>query len=150
MWSMGRFMASWGHTLRSGGAEGADEAFEVGCQTNQGKMEIYLPYRGFRKNKSNFYGTNKEARNLAKKYHPNWGVLGATGRDFMGRNAYQILGAGLDTPSDFILCWTPDGKVTGGTGQALRMAVDYSIPVFNLGSMTLDEANEGITKLLIP
>jgi hypothetical protein len=50
---------------------------------------------------------------------------------------HQILGDDLKTPVDFVLCWTPDGAETstsystGGTGQAIRLAIANSIPVFN-------------------
>jgi hypothetical protein len=49
-----------------------------------------------------------------------------------------VLGAGLDRPSDFVLCWTADGSTdgaarsTGGTGQALRTAAAFGVPVLNL------------------
>ena len=45
---------------------------------------------------------------------------------------YQVLGEDLQTPTSFIVCWTKDGKASGGTGQALRVAKKYDIPVFNL------------------
>jgi hypothetical protein len=51
-----------------------------------------------------------------------------------GRNAQIVLGDDLKTPVDFVVCWTPDGKLTGGTAMALRIAFDYDIPIFNLGS----------------
>ena len=35
---------------------------------------------------------------------------------------------------NFIVCWTPNGKVTGGTGQAIRMAASMGIKVYNLGN----------------
>jgi len=41
-------MSEKGFVLRSGGAKGADEAFENGA----GEKEIYLPWRGFRDNPS--------------------------------------------------------------------------------------------------
>ena len=50
----------------------------------------------------------------------------------MARNMHQVLGLTLDVPTDFIVCWTPDGKASGGTGQALRVAKDFSIPIYNL------------------
>ena len=45
-----------------------------------------------------------------------------------------MLGPELMDPVNFIVCWTKDGKATGGTGQALRIAADpaYAIPIFNL------------------
>ena len=148
MTSLARYMASWGHTLRSGGAPGADTAFESGCVDKNGKMEIYLPFKKFNKNESLLNEPTKEARLLARHFHPNWPNLGYTGRQFMARDAYQILGLDLKTPTDFVVCWTPNGKVVGGTGQALRMAEHYRIPVFNFGSMSLDEMDKAITSML--
>jgi hypothetical protein len=49
----------------------------------------------------------------------------------MNRNALQILGRYGSTPVKFVVCWTKDGKNTGGTGQALRIADYFHIPVFN-------------------
>lgn len=62
----------------------------------------------------------------------------------MARNAHQLLGNSLKSPSLFILCWTDGGRVTGGTGQALRMAPDLGIPVINLGSCSLEYAEATI------
>jgi hypothetical protein len=50
----------------------------------------------------------------------------------MNRNAMQILGEDGNTPVEMVVCWTKDGKASGGTGQALRIAEYYSIPIFNL------------------
>lgn len=144
MTSVGRFMASWGHTLRSGAAAGADTAFEIGCDEQEGTKEVYLPYERFRGHQSSLFGSTREARMIAKEFHPNWAGLGDTGRAFMTRNVYQVLGQDLKTPTHFVICWTPNGKVTGGTGQALRIALHHEIPIFNLGSMTLSEINDGI------
>ena len=52
----------------------------------------------------------------------------------MARNSYQVLGRNLDDPVEFVICWTPGGSGSGGTGQAIRIAKDYQIPVFDLGS----------------
>ena len=60
----------------------------------------------------------------------------------------SFLGPHLIEPVAFILCWTPDGLVTGGTGQALRLAKDYMIPVCNLGkAKTMEEAFEMLQTL---
>ena len=126
--------------LRSGGARGADSAFYQGyvqAGSPDGQLEIYLPQQTFNgfvcDGKSVFGPPTKEARAIAREYHPNWPNLGCLGRDFMARNAYQVLGYDLNTPTTFIICWTKDGKVVGGTGQALRMAEDLGIPVLNFG-----------------
>jgi len=139
MRSIGKYLAISGLLLRSGGTKGADTAFEEGCDIAKGLKQIYLPYKSFNRNESPFFTVTKEARLLAKKYHPAWEHLGDKGRDFMGRNAYQVLGLDLNTPVDFIVCWTNHGRIEGGTGQALRMAEDLKIPVCNLGNMNLTE-----------
>lgn len=139
MKSIGRYLAISGLQLRSGGARGADTAFEEGCDKAKGLKQIFLPYENFNRNESPFFTVTKEARLLAKQFHPAWEHLGFTGRNFMGRNCYQVLGLDLQTPVDFIVCWTHRGRIEGGTGQALRMADHYNIPVCNLGSMNLTE-----------
>jgi hypothetical protein len=50
----------------------------------------------------------------------------------MTRNSFQVLGPDLQSPVSFVVCWTTGGKISGGTGQALRIAKDLSIPIFNL------------------
>jgi hypothetical protein len=111
--------------LRSGGAEGADHAFEVGAK---GVSEIFLPWKGFNGKEGIVPPFNEE---MVKRYHPNPSALSASGWKLMSRNSYQVLGLNLDDASDFVLCWTPDGKDSGGTGQALRIARTYQIPIFN-------------------
>lgn len=44
----------------------------------------------------------------------------------------QILGKNLDKPVEFVVCWTKNGKDIGGTGAAIRCALDHGIPVYNL------------------
>ena len=39
-----------------------------------------------------------------------------------------------------VICWTPRGEVTGGTGQAIRIANSLNIPVHNLGLPEKEEA----------
>ena len=50
------------------------------------------------------------------------------------RNCFQILGAKLDTPVSDVVCWTPNGSGSGGTGQAIRLAEMMNIPVWDLGN----------------
>ena len=140
--------------LRSGAAEGADTAFEEGLGKFHRK-QIFLPWKRF-----NSRGTNEKglylpedgdwelALGYAQKYHPAWSALTDASKKLMGRNTYQVLGLDCDTPSLFVLCWTPNGSGSGGTGQAIRLAKACSIPVFDLGSMTLDQAGQAIEKLL--
>lgn len=146
MHTAGRACAKLGFTLRSGGANGADMAFESGVDSVNGKKQIFLPFKNFNRNPSPFYGTTKEARAIARQYHPNWPVIGDHGRDFLARNSYQVLGPDLKTPSAFILCWTPDGKVSGGTGQALRIALALDIPILNFATDDDDYISDFILK----
>jgi hypothetical protein len=122
-----------GFILRSGGAAGADSAFEAGVE-DPDKAEIYLPWRGFNGNKSYRHDISSAALEMAEKYHPAWNRCSPAARKFHARNCYQLLGLGLDTPVRFVLCWTPGGAMAGGTGQALRIAVDYGIRIFNMAS----------------
>jgi hypothetical protein len=116
------------YTLRSGGAPGADTFFEEFAE----KKEIYLPWREFNGNDSPLYRPIKESMEMAMKYHPNWYRLSVGARKLMARNCQQVLGQNLNLPVDFVVCWTKDGGKTGGTGQALRIADDLNIPIYNL------------------
>lgn len=120
-----------GFTLRSGGAAGADSAFEKGV-VHADHKEIFLPWKNFNGNKSPYWGAVPQAHAIAEQYHPAWDRCGQAARKFHARNTYQILGWHLNKRSDFVLCWTPGGRVTGGTGQALRIAQDWNVPVFNM------------------
>lgn len=127
--------------LRSGHAPGADSAFELGCDQAHGTKEIYLPWNKFNNAKEGIVVTPyAESTALAKKFHPAWNRLDQWGQKLMIRNGYQVFGSKLDTPVDFVICWTKDGKASGGTGQAIRMAEAYGIPVLNLRNVDFKQA----------
>lgn len=65
-------------------------------------------------------------------FHPAWDRCSQYAKNLHARNAAIILGKGLDDPVKFVVCWTKDGKATGGTGQGIRIAESLCIPVFNL------------------
>lgn len=127
---LGRRLAGYGYILRSGGAEGMDSAFENGCNYGKGKKEIYLPWKNFNENKSKLYELTDDGFILAEALHPAWHKLKSSVKRLMVRNTYQVSGANLDSPSNFIICYTPWHK--GGTLQALRLAKELDIRVFNL------------------
>jgi hypothetical protein len=116
------------YILRSGAAPGADTFFEEFAH----RKEIYLPWKGFNGNPSELFVITEEGREMAKKYHPRWDILSSAAKRLMTRNCYQVLGLDLKTPSEFIICWTPEGKMKGGTSQAMRIAKDLEIPIYNL------------------
>jgi hypothetical protein len=140
MQEIAKFLAKKGYILRSGGAEGADKSFEIGCDAAGGEKEIYLPWKGFNENKSQFEWT-KAGWDLASEFHPNWDNLKLGARQMMARNSHQILGLDLNTPVEFVVCYTEGGKGGGGTGQSLRIAREFKIEIFDLGSKT------GLTEL---
>jgi hypothetical protein len=116
--------------LRSGGAEGADTAFELGAKYKR----IYLPWNGFNNRSVDTYSYVVPPYNdeMVYDYHPSPERLSAAAMKFMSRNSYQVLGDSLDSPSQFVACWTVNGKESGGTAQAMRIAKDYHIPIYNL------------------
>lgn len=136
-----------GLKLRSGSADGADIAFEIGVRRS-GMKDIYLPWKGFNNSKSSLYHISPEALAMAEEYHPGWHNLSQGVQKLMARNCYQVLGEELDDPSLFILCWTPNGSGSGGTGQAIRIARDFDIPVFDMGCMRLEEIGSSIEFLI--
>lgn len=159
-------MAEAGWTLRSGHADGADKAFEKGVDmyvlnsTPNPPMEIYLPWKGFNRASTNPFDHQyvvpqdhclhnyDEAQKVAATFHPAWHKCSKAAKALHTRNVYQILGKNLDTTSDFVICWTEGGRRQGGTGQALRMAEYYDIPIIDLAIHTSEDllllVNEGV------
>lgn len=133
-------LADEGYTLRSGAAAGADSAFETGCDEASGMKDIFLPWRGFNNNLSQLYDQHPDCFKIAGELHYAWKHLNPSVHKLMARNVHQVLGQDLHTPSDFVVCWTPDGctsieqytSKTGGTGLAIALASVNNIPVFNL------------------
>ncbi|ADG59944.1 DprA-like DNA recombination-mediator protein [Acinetobacter phage Acj9] len=120
-----------GYTCRTGGALGADKAFIDGAPST---TELWLPWDGYNGYSSDNPEPTEREERFASKYHPNWKACKSGARKMHARNCNIALGANLDDPVDFIVCWTPNGEMTGGTAQALRVAIDYDIPIYNLGA----------------
>ena len=127
-----------GWILRSGGAPGADSAFERGVKDPKNK-QIFLPWSGFQDRDGEEEGelvfdkNEKWAIKIAKKFHPDFASLKKGGKLLMCRNTHQIFGPEKDSErSLFVVCWTKGGVDTRGTGQAIRIANEYGVPVFNL------------------
>lgn len=127
-------LASQGFTLRSGGASGADRAFEEGCDLSTGSKEIYLPWKSFNGNSSPFYPPSSEAINYLRTVldPTHFSRLSRSMILLHARNVHQVLGPDLSAPSKFIICWTRGGKLVGGTATALKIAIKEDIPIYNL------------------
>lgn len=118
-------MAASGWTLRSGGAIGADRAFEAGAAAK----EIFLAS-----------DATPAAMTLAASIHPAWSRCKPYVKQLHARNCFQVLGRNLDNPSTVLICWTPDGATcaaecsitTGGTATAIRLAEKFGVPIRNL------------------
>jgi hypothetical protein len=142
-------LAAEGWTLRSGNAPGADQAFarghlRTGCND---RIEIYLPWKGFEAAALNGWEDaivarpepQPEAYPIAEEFHPNWAALKRGGRALQARNVHQVLGPDVTYPgpvSRAIVCWTPGARGGGGTGQAIRIARNFAVPVFDLADKT--------------
>lgn len=147
-------LASIGFVLRSGGANGADTAFEVGVEDFEAsqffngeqqkvrRREIYLPWAGFNNNPSTLHPGNlpfsKEEIDFAARLHPNWAACRPSVQRLHASSVRQLIGhhslCGESVElSRFLVCWTENGAIRGGTGQTIRMAQNLGVPVFNLG-----------------
>lgn len=134
MTGIARMLDERGYVLRSGGAGGADQAFDNGT-SGMSQPEIYLPWNGFNGKVQRLWPTARQisaAMELARRYHPNWDACSEGAKKLHARNGFQILGLDLNDPVRFVICWTKNGKPEGGTGQALRIADDRDIPIYNL------------------
>ncbi|WP_298846077.1 hypothetical protein [uncultured Salinicola sp.] len=139
---------------RSGGAGGADLAFERGF-IDPRNIDVIVPWKGFlpkgmtQRDVDAFLGRprpmsgpgapvmlpwdkRQEAEEKASHYHPAWHKCSPGAKSLHTRNIPQVVGLELDRPADLVVAWTVDGKATGGTGQAIRMAQDIGVPVANL------------------
>lgn len=146
--------------LRSGKAPGADQAFGRGAGY---LAEIWKPWASFEGydpydlvppgldvvGQSDEDGwlppTDPWTKTMwleAMSEHPNWNSLSQGAQKLMVRNGFQIYGAARTEPvSSFIVCWAlldAKGKPKGGTSQAIRLARQRDIPVFNLYETPLE------------
>ena len=139
-----------GYVIRSGNATGLDSIVTTYCSEKE--REIYLPYEDFNykqfgKSMNNAFIPNREhwsnyqqAVEMVYQYHPLHNRVPEEHMKYLARDIYQVLGVDLKTPSEKVVCWTPDGaetaaectRQTGGTGMAIRIANAFGIPVVNL------------------
>lgn len=138
--AIGLKLAQRGWTLRSGGAPGADSAFEFGagcCDSPPASKEIFLPWKGFNNNPSTlyFYSIPPKLEVIAKKIYLAWDRVSIGVKKLHARNVQQILGKDPDVsePSQFVVCWTlRPANEFGGTRFGMKLAEQRGIPVYNL------------------
>lgn len=143
MTKVAEFLATKNFVLRSGHADGADWAFELGAG---GKSVIYLPWKGFSSERL-VYGESIIDNELYEKNYDKLIELkirfkyvtrsaGWAIKQLHGRNYCQVLGHKKeDNPVEFVVCWCPEdkrGNPIGGTATAIKLAQLNNIPVYNL------------------
>lgn len=128
-----------GWRLRSGHSIGCDQAFEVGAR---GEADVFLPWKDFEAESPvlgrKFIMPSVPALEVVGRYHPAVERLSMSGMRLHARNAHIILGASLNDPASYVLCWTPDEQ-RSGTAMGLRIARAYNIPVHNLNDPEVRE-----------
>jgi hypothetical protein len=154
MTKAGKALAQKGWGLRSGGATGADQAFESGWWLHRQQQDIcytandyecYVPWWGYEGHErtshdgKNFnpetWPTYFTAMVIAALLHPNWDACKRGAKAMHARNCYQVLGPDLATPSKFVIGYAKTdrkGIPQGGTATAFKLAKTSGIEVFNL------------------
>ncbi len=155
MVKLGYYLEAAGVSLRTGGAPGADQAFEEGWWKHQmwngegtSKGRIYIPWNGFydRLHHGDAFGAvvslphipydlGVRAQQIAQQFHPAWDHLSPGAKKLHTRNVFQVLGDDLETPSEFLICFAipnKDGSVQGGTNTAVKLADAHGVRVTNL------------------
>ena len=144
-----------GCALSTGGAHGADQAFETGALRTDAPITVHAPWPGY-----NGYQPGREPESdidvrvpgptdavggepyadLARRHHPAWERCGRGARALFVRNVAILAGAlgddGNPLPVLAVVAYTPNGlpagRYAGGTGHSLRIAAELGIPAVNV------------------
>jgi len=134
MEKIGRACSRKGLVLRSGGAKGADSAFEVGCDVEKGSKQIWRPRA---KDIPEYEWAVEKAKEVCWEFPLN--RMKPYTRSLIIRNMYQVFGDNPDRldPVKFVVFYCEGdplmvGKESGGTRYAVRAAHLCNIPIFNL------------------
>lgn len=145
MTRLGVYLAQRGLVLRSGGADGADAAFEQGCDKVNPKLkQIFLPWDNFNKRTDRETGVivkidphvEKQASKIAEEIHPAWNTALTQGaKKLHTRNVFQVLGPTINEPSNFLVGYATldkNGQPKGGTRTAIKLAEKFNVRNYNL------------------
>ncbi len=164
MSDVARLLGDAGFALSTGGAHGADKAFEAGALRTDAPVTVHAPwpgYNGYRPGrdpesdidvvhpKSGDAVRGRSFLHLARKHHPAWDRCRRGARALFLRNVSILAGAldddGAVLPVRAVIAWNPSGRAhgreAGGTGHTLRVAAGLGIPVVNLSARTPPERN---------
>lgn len=150
-WRLSYKYIIFGYIIATGDAEGMDRAAREGALA-AGAVE-YDHDHPERTPNANLYvwkakHCTPDAMAISARFHSAWNALRKDGspvvsnfaKKLHGRNAFQVLGPNLITPSSVVICWTKDRCTThkdrsirtGGTGTAISIADHWNVPVVNL------------------
>lgn len=128
--------------LFSGNAVGSDIAFQIG---SQGKCVLFLPKQNYNNHQYNVNNSldhydlgDSELGKKAISLHPNKNSLGKYDIQYMCRNYHQVAGYAKYPPASLVICCATytivenKMQVSGGTGQAVRIANSKNIPIINI------------------
>lgn len=140
---LGGWITQLGFHLHSGGAVGADQAFQRGgASKNPALVHIHVPWSSYEQG-SRVNGAQVDVlqnlpslvfdfyEGLAMEHHPAWGKLTQGGAALHTRNG-RIIQPIPHLNVDLVLAWPSDKIGGGGTGQGMRMAKALGIPVIDL------------------
>lgn len=120
-----------GYILRTGDAKGADAAFRAGCSN----MQVYTI--------KSLSEISEEMHDICYNdlatLHPNMNAVMRKpwAKEYLMRDSLQIRGYHPnDTLSHFVVCWTKDAGLNGGTAQAMRLANKLGVEIYNLANPT--------------
>ncbi len=134
-------LANNNYTCNTGAARGADQEFAKGAIAGNGKVNLMLPWTTYEQKWTSMLSNmptgnvrihtlcaiHTKAIESVKQFHPAAENLKQSVEKLHARN-YMII-----EDANFVICWTPNGKEIGGTGQGIRIANHLNIPIHNLG-----------------
>lgn len=159
MSDVAQILGDAGVALSTGGAHGADRAFEAGALRTDVPVTVHTPWPGYngyrpgRDPESDIDVVHPRAADavrgrsflhLARKHHPAWDRCRRGARALFLRNVSILAGAlddeGTVLPVRAVIAWNPNGSThereAGGTGHTLGVAAELDIPAVNLSERT--------------
>ncbi len=126
-----------GWSLRSGGAKGCDTAFEIGSilVSKINNDEVYKRHDATPQSKE-LLKLVIDSLNKEQQTNIIYENISSYVQNLLARSMLQVLGRNLDNPSEFVICYTPNGEKVGGTRYAIQLAEMKNIPIINIGSST--------------